>query len=127
MPMDQLRLVMPPALFFVLAIPFYRLAHFVFYWDWYVAIAVFCGGIFGYVCYDVTHYSLHHKKYAFIKHKTKIYAYYPSRLPTYYQTLRQYHMAHHYDDYENGFGVTSRFWDRVFGTELGPPRAAKAA
>ncbi|KAL8823082.1 MAG: hypothetical protein Q9191_006194 [Dirinaria sp. TL-2023a] len=111
MPMDRLRLVMPPTLFIVLATPFYRLAHFVFYWDWYVAIAVFCGGIFGYICYDVTHYSLHHKK-----------------LPSYYQILRRYHMDHHYKDYENGFGVTSRFWDRVFGTELGPPpKAAKAA
>lgn len=31
-------------------------------------------------------------------------------------------------DYENGFGVTSRFWDVVFGTELAPPpKAAKAA
>jgi 4-hydroxysphinganine ceramide fatty acyl 2-hydroxylase len=30
-------------------------------------------------------------------------------------------------DYENGFGVTSRLWDIVFGTELGPPKAAKAA
>jgi 4-hydroxysphinganine ceramide fatty acyl 2-hydroxylase len=24
-------------------------------------------------------------------------------------------------DYENGFGVTSRFWDTIFGTELAPP------
>ena len=37
-------------------------------------------------------------------------------------------MDHHWRDYENGFGVTSRFWDRVFGTELGPlPKVAKAA
>ena len=37
-------------------------------------------------------------------------------------------MEHHYADYENGFGVTSRFWDRVFGTELvAAPKAAKAA
>jgi len=35
-------------------------------------------------------------------------------------------MRHHYSDYENGFGVTSRFWDRVFGTEL-EAIAAKAA
>ncbi len=37
-------------------------------------------------------------------------------------------MEHHYADYENGFGVTSRFWDRIFGTELvSVPKAAKAA
>jgi len=28
-------------------------------------------------------------------------------------------------DYENGFGVTSRFWDRIFGTELPPPPQPK--
>lgn len=111
LPMDRYRLVMPPTLFFFLAIPFYHLAHTVFYWDWYVATAVFCGGIFGYICYDLTHYFLHHKT-----------------LPSYYKTLKQYHLDHHYKDYENGFGVTSRFWDRVFGTELGVEgQAAKAA
>lgn len=62
LPMDKLRLVMPPTLFAVLATPFYKLAHTVFYWDWFVATAVFCGGIFGYICYDLTHYFLHHKK-----------------------------------------------------------------
>lgn len=38
-------------------------------------------------------------------------------------------MQHHYADYENGFGVTSRLWDRIFGTELEekPAKAAKAA
>lgn len=63
--MDRYRLVMPPALFVVLATPFYKLAHTVFYWDWYVAMAVFCGGIFGYTLYDCTHYFLHHKQYVF--------------------------------------------------------------
>ncbi|KAL8768759.1 MAG: hypothetical protein Q9209_005047 [Squamulea sp. 1 TL-2023] len=105
LPMDRYRLVMPPTLFVVLAAPFWKLAHTVFYWDWYVATAVFCGGIFGYVCYDCTHYFLHHKK-----------------IPTaYHRALRSYHIAHHWNDTENGFGVTSRFWDRVFGTELVMP------
>lgn len=44
-------------------------------------------------------------------------------LPAYYRDLKKYHLQHHFADYDNGFGVTSRFWDRVFGTEL----AAKAA
>ncbi|KAL8970471.1 MAG: hypothetical protein Q9183_001507 [Haloplaca sp. 2 TL-2023] len=103
-PMDKYRLVMPPTLFIVLATPFYKLAHTVFYWDWYVATAVFCGGIFGYICYDCTHYFLHHKD-----------------LPPWYKRLKRYHMEHHWKDYENGFGVTSRFWDIVFGTELVMP------
>ena len=62
LPMDRYRLVMPPTLFVALATPFYKLAHTVFFYDWYAAVAVFCGGIFGYICYDLTHYFLHHKK-----------------------------------------------------------------
>lgn len=62
LPMDRLRLVMPPTLFLALATPFWKLAHTVFFYDWNAAVAVFCGGIFGYVCYDLTHYFLHHKK-----------------------------------------------------------------
>lgn len=61
LPMDKYRLVMPPTLFVALAAPFYKLAHTVFFYDWYAAVAVFCGGIFGYICYDLTHYFLHHK------------------------------------------------------------------
>ncbi|KAF2168220.1 hypothetical protein M409DRAFT_21661 [Zasmidium cellare ATCC 36951] len=108
LPMDRLRLVMPPTLFIVLATPFWKLAHTVFFYDWYAAVAVYCGGIFGYICYDMTHYFLHHKK-----------------LPSFYQELKKYHLQHHFMDYENGFGVTSRFWDRVFGTELPPPPTPK--
>ena len=62
LPMDRLRLVMPPTLFVALATPFWKLAHTVFFYDWNAAVAVYCGGIFGYVCYDMTHYFLHHKK-----------------------------------------------------------------
>lgn len=62
LPMDRLRLVMPPTLFLALATPFWKLAHFLFAYDWNAATAVFCGGIFGYVCYDLTHYFLHHAK-----------------------------------------------------------------
>lgn len=101
LPMDRYRLVMPPALFLLLATPFYKLAHFIFSYDWYVANMVFSGGIFGYICYDLTHYFLHHKQ-----------------LPAYWRSLKKYHLQHHFADFENGFGVTSRFWDRVFGTEL---------
>lgn len=62
LPMDRLRLVMPPTLFLVLATPFWYLAHAVFFYDWNAAVAVYCGGIFGYICYDLTHYFLHHRK-----------------------------------------------------------------
>ena len=108
LPMDRYRLVMPPTLFVVLATPFWKLAHTIFYWNWHMATAVFCGGIFGYICYDLTHYFLHHQN-----------------LPLWYKELKKYHLAHHFLDYELGFGVTSRFWDRVFGTELPPPPQPK--
>ncbi|CAL3966541.1 hypothetical protein PZA11_003161 [Diplocarpon coronariae] len=104
LPMDKLRLVMPPTLFIALALPFWKLAHVVFYWDWSIATAVFCGGIFGYICYDLTHYFLHHRN-----------------LPAYWRELKKYHLQHHFMDYESGFGVTSRFWDDIFGTPLAPP------
>ncbi|KAL9087411.1 MAG: hypothetical protein Q9165_006708 [Trypethelium subeluteriae] len=109
LPMDRLRLVMPPTLFVVLATPFWYLAKSVFFYDWNAAMAVYCGGIFGYTCYDMTHYFLHHKN-----------------LPAYYRELKKYHLQHHFADYENGFGVTSRFWDRIFKTELPPPKVIKA-
>jgi 4-hydroxysphinganine ceramide fatty acyl 2-hydroxylase len=101
LPMDKYRLVMPPTLFLVLATPFYKLAHTVFAYNEFAAIEVFSGGIFGYICYDLTHYFLHHRN-----------------LPSYYRELKKYHLQHHFADYENGFGVTSRFWDRIFGTQL---------
>ncbi|KAM7217180.1 hypothetical protein V8F06_007471 [Rhypophila decipiens] len=103
LPMDKYRLVMPPALFVILATPFWKLAHLLFWKNWYVATTVYCGGIFGYVCYDLTHYFIHHKN-----------------LPLWYQSLKKHHLEHHFLDYENGFGVTSLFWDRVFGTEIVP-------
>ncbi|KAF6840484.1 cytochrome b5-like Heme/Steroid binding domain-containing protein [Colletotrichum plurivorum] len=103
LPMDKYRLVMPPVLFVVLATPFWKLAHFVFSYSWHHATAVYCGGIFGYILYDLTHYFLHHQN-----------------LPLWYKELKKYHLQHHFLDYELGFGVTSRFWDSIFGTELPP-------
>jgi sterol desaturase/sphingolipid hydroxylase (fatty acid hydroxylase superfamily) len=36
-------------------------------------------------------------------------------LPSYWRELKKYHLAHHYKNYELGYGVTSKFWDVVFG------------
>jgi 4-hydroxysphinganine ceramide fatty acyl 2-hydroxylase len=99
--MDKYRLVLPPTLFLALVGPFWKLANAIFYNNPYWAGTAFCGGMFGYTLYDMTHYFLHHEN-----------------LPFWYKDLKKYHLAHHFLDYELGFGVTSRFWDRVFGTEL---------
>ncbi|KAJ4254854.1 fatty acid alpha-hydroxylase [Fusarium torreyae] len=101
LPMDKYRLVMPPTLFAALAAPFWKFAHAVLFHNWYAATAAYSGGVFGYICYDLTHYFLHHQD-----------------LPLWYKELKKYHLAHHFLDYELGFGVTSKFWDSVFGTEL---------
>lgn len=94
---------MPPALFLVLAYPFWVLVQSLLgaAFGWYIATNLYCGGIFGYILYDCTHYFLHHKN-----------------LPEYMRELKKYHLKHHYMDYQLGFGVTSKFWDKVFGTEL---------
>lgn len=99
LPMDRNRLVLPPTLFCILVLPFYKLVFSVF--PYYMACSGFAGGMLGYICYDVTHYLLHH-----------------SRLPKYLQELKKYHLEHHYKNYEKGFGVTSQFWDVVFNTEI---------
>ncbi|XWS16693.1 hypothetical protein CRYUN_Cryun34aG0112900 [Craigia yunnanensis] len=70
--------------------------------------AVFGGGLLGYVIYDVTHYYLHHGQ------PTK-------QVP---KSLKKYHLNHHFRIQNKGFGITSAFWDRVFGT-LPQTKAAK--
>ncbi|KAF9266064.1 oxidoreductase [Marasmius fiardii PR-910] len=99
LPMDRLRLVMPPVLFAALEWPFTRLAYKLFP----VAIAngIISGAFFFYVLYDCMHYALHH-----------------TRLPAYLREMKKYHLGHHYKNYELAFGVTSKFWDVVFGTYL---------
>ena len=91
---------MPPALFVILCFPIYKLCHFVFR-DYNVSMSVFCGGFMGYVMYDVTHYSLHH-----------------IRLPEFMKEVKKHHLDHHYKNYDLGFGVTSKFWDSIFGTYM---------
>ena len=39
-----------------------------------------------------------------------------SRLPAYLQEMKKYHLAHHYKNFDLGFGVTSKFWDIIFNT-----------
>ncbi|KAL7666398.1 Ceramide very long chain fatty acid hydroxylase [[Candida] zeylanoides] len=99
LPMDRYRLVLPPTLFVLLAYPFYRLVFAIF--PYYMACSGFAGGTLGYIMYDVTHYVLHH-----------------TTLPAYLQRVKKVHLEHHYKNYELGFGVTSDFWDVVFGTEI---------
>ncbi|KDN37932.1 putative SCS7-required for hydroxylation of ceramide [Tilletiaria anomala UBC 951] len=99
LPMDRLRLVMPPLLFFVLQVPFTKLGHIIFPAS--IANGIISGAFAMYVVYDTMHYALHHTK-----------------LPAHLRKMKKYHLEHHYKNYELGFGVTSRMWDYVFRTEL---------
>jgi len=66
----------------------------------YTAIA-FCTGLFGmYALYEITHFRFH---------KTNLIA-----MP--FIVLRKHHFYHHFQNPKMNFGVTTRFWDRVFGT-----------
>ncbi|EMD34785.1 hypothetical protein CERSUDRAFT_116970 [Gelatoporia subvermispora B] len=99
MPMDRLRLVMPPFLFAALSFPMTQLAHTLF--PPAMANGVIAGSFTFYVLYDCMHYALHH-----------------TRLPAYVKEMKKYHLAHHYKNFELGFGVTSKIWDYVFNTVL---------
>lgn len=99
-PNDSLRLVMPPAMSIPLATGFY----FIFKWFFAFTYApIFSGFIFGYLAYDMFHYATHHAK--FIKAR-------------WFESMKNHHMRHHYHDPDNGFGVSSQIWDKVFRTEF---------
>ncbi|HEX8959828.1 MAG TPA: sterol desaturase family protein [Solirubrobacterales bacterium] len=97
-PNDKLRLVMPPAVSIPLAALF--LFGFTLAFGTPAAYPLFGGFIAGYLCYDYTHYYVHH----FVPR---------SDLG---RRLREQHMRHHFQDHRYGFGVSSPLWDAVFGT-----------
>ncbi|CAG8670514.1 14069_t:CDS:2 [Funneliformis mosseae] len=100
LPMDNLRLVMPPVLGFTIAWPISQLAYLIFPTE--IAHAIMAGAKFAYTIYDVTHFHLHHSR-PFGKHLRE---------------MKTYHLAHHYKNYELGYGISSKMWDYVFGTIL---------
>jgi sterol desaturase/sphingolipid hydroxylase (fatty acid hydroxylase superfamily) len=69
--------------------------------DFATASAVTCGLMLGYLWYISVHHVLHH--------------WHPVH-PGYLYTLKRRHALHHHVDETINFGVTSAFWDRVFGT-----------
>lgn len=103
MPRDKYRLVMPPLVSITL--------FFLFLGLWLVLFGkyawAFHGGfVFGYMVYDIIHYHVHHGRTRF----------------RWLRRLKKHHYSHHfapgYD--ERRFGVSTRFWDRLFGTDAIP-------
>jgi sterol desaturase/sphingolipid hydroxylase (fatty acid hydroxylase superfamily) len=97
-PLDPTRLVMPPAVSIGLGVIIFSLCRFLLGNTW--AEPFFAFFVVGYLCYDYIHFSVHH----FIPR---------TRLGKY---LKQSHMAHHYVSPQSRWGVSSPFWDYIFGT-----------
>ena len=50
-----------------------------------------------------------------------------TKLPAYFEEMKKYHLAHHYNNFDLGYGVTSKLWDWVFSTQLVMNPKEKAA
>lgn len=98
-PQDKNRLVMPPGISLSLATIFYLFFE-IFVTKPFI-YSFFSFFLLGYLYYDISHYAYHH--FAF---KNK-----------YFDKLKKHHMKHHYKDDEQGYGVSSQFWDIVFKTK----------
>jgi len=99
-PNDSRRLVMPPSVSLPLAVLFY------FLFDALLGSVnvapFFVGFILGYLCYDMTHYTIHH----YNMHNR------------FWLAIKNHHMKHHYMNSKKGFGVSSPVWDDVFRTNF---------
>jgi sterol desaturase/sphingolipid hydroxylase (fatty acid hydroxylase superfamily) len=68
-----------------------------------LGIAATAGLVTGYLWYVFVHYAAHHWR---------------PRRDSYLYRARVRHARHHHLSHDGNFGVTSGFWDRVFGTAL---------
>lgn len=99
-PNDSRRLVMPPSVSVPLAVLFYFLFNIIL--GTANVAPFFVGFIVGYLCYDMTHYAIHH----YNMHNRV------------WLAIKNHHMRHHYQDPSRGFGVSSPVWDEVMGTNF---------
>jgi sterol desaturase/sphingolipid hydroxylase (fatty acid hydroxylase superfamily) len=96
-PRDRERLFMPPVPSLFLAAVFF-VVQFLLLQD--AAYLFFPGFLFGYLLYGSMHYAIHAWKPPF----------------KWMKPLWRNHHLHHYREQGKGFGVSTTFWDRVFGT-----------
>jgi len=97
-PQDPTRLVMPPVVSIALAIPFYYLFKTVMGAE--ACMPFFVGFIGGYLVYDFIHFATHHFMFK----------------GSWFKTLKENHMKHHFMAKKGKWGVSSPVWDYVFGT-----------
>jgi len=95
-PRDKTRLFMPPLPSIIIASTIFFIMYLVLGWN---ALGFFSGFLLGYILYGSMHYAIH--------------AFPP---PKYMKSLWRYHTMHHYKNPDKGYGVSSIFWDVIFGT-----------
>ncbi|HYG53350.1 MAG TPA: sterol desaturase family protein [Flavobacteriales bacterium] len=95
-PKDYSRLFMPPLPGSIIIL---SILGFLFLFIDVNALMVMAGMVNGYLIYSILHYRIH--------------AYPPSKR---FRRMWYYHTNHHYKDHDSAYGITSKIWDRVFGT-----------
>ncbi|XP_040170887.1 dihydroceramide fatty acyl 2-hydroxylase FAH2 [Anopheles arabiensis] len=97
-PFDPHRLVfpVPPAL--LLTSLFYQPVYYAFPYP----RLTLAGGLIGYLVYDMIHYYLH----------------YGSPAGGHLYHMKRYHYSHHFVHHDQGYGISSDFWDKLFGTRI---------
>lgn len=101
-PRDKMRLFMPPVPSVILAsllLGIFIVLSYLFTGTINYAYVFFSGFFAGYLIYVSMHYAIH--------------AFAP---PKFLKALWRNHHLHHYKYPDKGFGVSSSFWDKVFGT-----------
>jgi len=96
-PRDKERLFMPPAPSLILASTIFAIQYFLLGGTVFM---FFPGFVFGYLIYGTMHFAIHAWNPPF----------------KWMKPLWRNHHLHHYKEQEKGFGVSTTFWDRVFGT-----------
>lgn len=87
-PFDNLRLVFPPVPSGIIMLIIYVPSVHILPLD--IVRALFVGGLFGYIGYDLMHYYLHHGS---------------PKPGSYFASLKTYHVAHHYLNYNLGWSI----------------------
>ncbi len=104
-PRDKSRLLMPPVPGLIMATLLFLFFYAVFnlFGISWLTYGFFAGFFSGYLMYSFVHRAIHTK-----------------RPPKRFKHLWLHHNLHHFKHPDKAFGVSNRFWDKVFGTM--PPR-----
>lgn len=98
-PMDRTRLTFPPVPAFLFGGVIY--SSFSWFLPRYISISLMASIMLGYICYDLTHYFLHHASLSNLE---------------FFSTLKTHHLYHHYKNGNSNFGITMPLFDWIMGT-----------